>query len=96
MSEDKPHISSYASSIWILLALLLLTIATVSVTSVNLGPLSVSVAMFIASMKATLVLLYFMHLKFDHKIYRLMMTIVLLLFFAIIILTFLDYSFRIK
>ena len=96
MSEDKPHISSYASSIWILLALLLLTIATVSVTSVNLGPLSVSVAMFIASMKATLVLLYFMHLKFDHKIYRLMMTIVLLLFFAIIILTFLDFSFRIK
>ena len=96
MSEEKNHISSYTSSIWVLTALLLLTVATVSITSVNLGPLSVSIAMFIAGLKATLVLLYFMHLKFDHKIFRLMMTIVLGLFLAIIVLTFLDYSFRIK
>jgi cytochrome c oxidase subunit 4 len=94
MSGEKPHISSYTSHIWILVALLILTVATVAVTSVNLGPLSVTMAMVIASVKATLVLLYFMHLKFDHKIYRLMVTIVLMLFFAIILLTFFDYLFR--
>jgi cytochrome c oxidase subunit 4 len=94
MSEDKHHISSYSSQVWILVALLILTIFTVAITKVNLGPISVTMAMVIAGMKATLVLLYFMHLKFDQKIYRFMVTAVLVLFFAVLLLTFFDYYFR--
>jgi cytochrome c oxidase subunit IV len=94
MSEDKPHISSYSSLIWILAILLVLTVITVTITKVNLGPVSVSIAMIIACTKASLVLLYFMHLKFDQKIYRFMVTIVLLLFFSVLLLTFFDYYFR--
>src|SRR2546426_10194700 len=44
-------------------ALLALTLATVAVSYVDLGPLSVVVALSIAFTKAVLVLLFFMHLS---------------------------------
>jgi cytochrome c oxidase subunit 4 len=94
MSEEKHHITPYSTYVWILLILLVLTVATVAITNVNLGALSVTTAMLIASIKATLVLLYFMHLKFDQKILRFMTTVVLLVFFMVIIFTFFDYLFR--
>ncbi len=46
-------------------ALLVLTFVTVAVTWVDLGPLSVPVAIGIATIKAILVALFFMHLKYD-------------------------------
>jgi cytochrome c oxidase subunit 4 len=46
-------------------ALLVLTFVTVAVTWVDLGPLSVPVAIGIATVKALLVALFFMHLKYD-------------------------------
>jgi cytochrome c oxidase subunit 4 len=44
-------------------ALVVLTIATVGVSYVDLGPLSVVVALAIAFTKALLVVLFFMHLR---------------------------------
>ena len=56
---------------WILLtvfaALLALTFITVAVTRVDLGPLNIWVAMGVATIKAALVALYFMHLKYDNR-----------------------------
>jgi cytochrome c oxidase subunit 4 len=49
----------------VLAALLVLTVVTVAVTYVDLGPLNLVVALAIATVKATLVLLYFMHLRWD-------------------------------
>ncbi len=49
-------------------ALLLLTVVTVAAAGVNLGNLNLGVAMLIATVKATLVLLYFMHLRYDRPI----------------------------
>ena len=94
MSENKPHITSYGSHVTILVILLIFTWATVSITRVNLGPWSVTTALIIASLKATLVLLYFMHLKFDSKILRWSFLAVLLLFILVIVFTFVDYLFR--
>jgi cytochrome c oxidase subunit 4 len=47
-------------------ALLLLTFLTVAATWVNLGELNLWVALGIATFKAALVALYFMHLRYDH------------------------------
>ena len=44
-------------------ALLVLTVATVAVSYVDLGPVSVVVALAIAFTKAVLVVLFFMHLR---------------------------------
>ena len=46
-------------------ALLFLTWLTVSVTWVDLGPLNIWIALFIAVIKAGLVAMYFMHLRYD-------------------------------
>jgi len=67
---------------------------TVGVTRVELGALTVTIALLIASIKATLVLLYFMHLKFDKKIYAVMVSGVLFIFTIVLIITFFDYYFR--
>ncbi len=46
-------------------ALLALTVLTVAVARVDLGNLNLYVALAIAGVKATLVVLYFMHLRYD-------------------------------
>lgn len=52
-------------------ALLILTGITVAVTWVDLGPWNLVAAMAIATVKASLVALYFMHLRYDHPFHAL-------------------------
>lgn len=47
-------------------ALLVLTVVTVAATRVDLGSLNLWLAMGIATIKAALVVLYFMHMRYDH------------------------------
>ncbi len=95
MSQDSNHhIVKYSFYIKILFALLVLTGITVGVTHFELGPLTVTVALLIAGIKGSLVLLYFMHLKFDKKIFGVMVGGVLFLFILVLIVTFFDYYFR--
>lgn len=63
--EAHPHVVPAAILLRVWGALLFLTVVTVAVTWVNLGPLSVPVALGIATVKAILVALFFMHLKYD-------------------------------
>lgn len=94
MSQDKPHISSYTSHIFVLVALLILTAASVAVTSVEMGPLNTLVAMLIAGAKASIVLAWFMHLKFDNKLFAIFTILVLVIFLLVLYVTFFDYSYR--
>lgn len=64
------HGISHVASVKVLLgtggALLVLTLVTVLATKIDFGPsLNLALAMFIAVIKATLVVLFFMHLKYD-------------------------------
>ena len=95
-SQDKPHIVSYAENFSTWLGLMLLTALTVivSVTNASLVTLTVVTAFIIATTKALLVAYYFIHLKFDHKIYRIMFLIIMLLFSSFMILTITDYLSR--
>lgn len=68
--HDDHHGISHVASIKVLVgtggALLFLTIVTVLATKIDLGPnMNLALAMFIAVIKATLVILFFMHLKYD-------------------------------
>jgi cytochrome c oxidase subunit 4 len=79
------HISAVRFYVGILLTLMLLTILTVSVSYIHLGKLNLIVAVVIASIKASLVVLFFMHLKYDNKFNALILVITLLfigVFFA--------------
>ncbi|MGA2359040.1 MAG: cytochrome C oxidase subunit IV family protein [Terriglobales bacterium] len=64
MSEHEEH-KSYSQGFYIAIGvtLLVLTITTAAVAFVNLGPFNPVVALLIATIKATLVVLFFMHVK---------------------------------
>jgi len=49
-------------------ALLVLTVVTVGVSLVDLGPLSTVVALAIAAAKASLVILFFMHVRYGPRL----------------------------
>jgi len=60
--------AAYRTYIIIWIALLCLTVITWGVSYVNLGLGNVAVALLIASVKAALVALYFMQLRFENKL----------------------------
>jgi cytochrome c oxidase subunit 4 len=64
MTSAKP----YRIYLLVWLALLVLTVVTWLVSYVHLGLLNVTVAMLIASFKAALVALFFMHLRYEHRL----------------------------
>jgi cytochrome c oxidase subunit 4 len=90
------HIVSYKDHLSTFLGLVLLTImtVTVSVFGADLYTLTVLTALTIASTKAIVVAFYFMHLKYDPKMYRIMLGVVLVLFIVFICLTLVDYAIR--
>ena len=61
------HIASTKFYLGIFSVLVCLTLLTIAVSYVHLGPLNLVVAIVIASMKAGLVVLFFMHLKYEAK-----------------------------
>ncbi|MCF8381256.1 MAG: cytochrome C oxidase subunit IV family protein [Bacteroidales bacterium] len=94
MTEEKHTIVSFKTQILILLALLTMTGISVAVTRIELGTLTVTVALILATIKSSLVLSYYMHLKFDNRIYTIMVVGVVLVISAVIFITFLDYLYR--
>jgi cytochrome c oxidase subunit 4 len=60
------HISPIIFMIGIFSALIFLTVVTVAVSYVDLGPANTFVAILVATMKAGLVAAFFMHLRYDH------------------------------
>lgn len=92
--KKKHHVSTYNSHLIVLIALLVLTTITVLITEINFGALSVGVALAVAMIKGGLVLTYFMHLKYDEMVFRIMVLLVLLLFAIVVGITFIDYLLR--
>ncbi|HRU68740.1 MAG TPA: cytochrome C oxidase subunit IV family protein [Bacteroidia bacterium] len=94
MNHEKNHIVPFSLHLWVWVGLLVLTLLTVSSVLVDLKNFVVFAALLIATLKASIVAIYFMHLKFDKKILSMMLGLVMLVFIAFIVLTFVDYSFR--
>lgn len=67
--HSEHHIIPLKTYFMVLGALLFLTVITVAAAQINFGALNTVIALAIASVKAGLVLAYFMHLKYDDKIY---------------------------
>jgi cytochrome c oxidase subunit 4 len=91
MSE---HIVSVRIYLIIFLALMALTGVTVSAAFYNLGPLNVIVALAIAVFKATLVILYFMHVRFSSRLTQVVVAAGFFWLVIMIVLTLSDYKTR--
>ena len=94
MSDTTHHIVPYRTYGLILLLLLVLTGTSVAVTQIELTRWATIVALLIASTKSAIVLAIFMHLKFEQRVYKVMVIFVVLVVTAVIVLTFFDYGFR--
>jgi cytochrome c oxidase subunit IV len=75
-------------------ALLILTAVTVAVAGLHLGKLSVLTAVAIAGIKASVVLFFFMHLKYEKPLFRTMVYVTLGALVIFIGLTFTDILYR--
>jgi cytochrome c oxidase subunit IV len=70
--EHKHHIVPLRHYIGVFLALIFLTGATYWTALMDMGPLNTPVAMAIAVVKALLVVLIFMHVKYSNKLVKTM------------------------
>jgi cytochrome c oxidase subunit 4 len=66
--HDVNVITPYRTYMWIWVALMIFTVITVGVSYFHFGIFNVVVALAVASVKASLVALFFMHLKYEDKI----------------------------
>lgn len=89
LRETRPR--TYIT-VWVLL--LVLTAVTVTVARLQLSRFAVALAILIATMKGSLVLTYFMHLREEPWILKAMLFIALLALTLIIALTFSDILYR--
>jgi cytochrome c oxidase subunit 4 len=94
MSDTNHHIVPYRTYGLILVLLLVLTGISVAVTQIELSRWATLAALLLASTKSAFVLAVFMHLKFDQRIYKVMVVFIILVFIAVMVLTFFDYGFR--
>ena len=79
-------------NVWIVL--LVLTAITVSVSYVDMKHVALLTAALIATAKAMLVLLYFMHIRFARPIFIYMILVVIITYGIFVGLTFVDYAYR--
>ncbi len=61
---------SYQKLGLILAILFILTFATVGISTINLGIMNIWLALFIAVTKSTIVLLFFMHMKYESNMIK--------------------------
>jgi cytochrome c oxidase subunit IV len=88
------HIDSVGTYAIILVALLILTIATAFVATIDLGPLNIIVALGIAVAKMLLVVLFFMHVRFSTRLTRLVLIGGLLWLAILLLMAFADFNTR--
>ena len=92
--EEEHHIVSPKVYLAIVAALLVGTALTVIAAQVEMGVLNPIVALAIAVIKATLVVLFFMHVKYSTKLTKLTVGAGLFTFLALIGMTLADYISR--
>ena len=97
MEQDKPQEHALVPdrvfvSVWI--ALLTLTGVTIMAARLRMGEWSMLANLLIASTKASLVLWFFMHLKYEKKLLKMLLFVPIVTITVIIGLTFFDIWYR--
>lgn len=94
MSSDQHSGSHLSLYLGVFVALLCLTWLTVWVSGIDMGPWNTPVALLIASLKASLVLLFFMHLWWSSRLTWIFAVAGLFFLLVLISLTLADFLSR--
>lgn len=92
--QTEHHIVSPKTYLTIFILLLILTATTTAASYVELYVFNVVVALAIAVIKASLVVLFFMHVKYSPKLTKLTVLSGLFIFLGLMTLTLADYMSR--
>ena len=92
--EGETHIVSYTTFAAVWIVLLVLLAVTIAVAKVNFTRFSVLINLAIASLKAGLVVTFFMHLKYEGRFLKGLLFLAIATLTAIIALTFSDVWYR--
>jgi cytochrome c oxidase subunit IV len=93
-NEHQHHVVPVSIYIIIFVSLMILTGLTVLASQKNFGPGNTIIAVAIAALKATLVILYFMHVRYNDNIVRIAVFAGFLWLGVMIVLTLSDYIAR--
>jgi len=95
-THSSDHTFNPRKPIMVFVGLVILTILTVLLAGLDDSNLvALLIAMSVASVKAALVLYYFMHLNHEPLIFKLFLGVAFFTLLAIFVLTFSDYTFRV-
>jgi cytochrome c oxidase subunit 4 len=94
MEVSNGHIQPYKQLLAVLAALLALTGVTVTVSGIELGALNIWIAIVIACIKSTFVLLFFMHLSYEGRLIRITFLSTICILALLVGFLFWDVSFR--
>ena len=92
--EKKQHLIAPSIYVKVWAALVMLTFITVGVSYLDMKKFVIFTVMLIAAVKGSLVVLYFMHIRFEKRIYAIMISVVMVVYAVFIFLTFSDYYYR--
>lgn len=90
--HNEHHTVSFSTYFLIWLSLIGLTVITVAVAGINLGPITLLVALGIAAIKSLLVINIFMHIKFDDILFKLFVVLAVVTLLTIFGLTAFDFN----
>ena len=93
-AADRPHVLPDGLFILVWVGLLILTGITVAGSVYFPGKIGIFVAMVVTPVKAALILMYFMHLRYEKKGFTIMFLVAVGILGIFIGLTFFDYLLR--
>jgi len=93
MNQNK-HITEYSVYAIVLVVLLVLTTLSIWVAHFDLKAWTVGVSLVVTCSMAFIILVYFMHLKLDHILIKILVGLVFFLFVIFVGITLLEYITR--
>jgi len=94
MMENNSHTVRTRTFILVWIALLILTGVTIAAARLQMGAWGMFANILIATTKASLVLWFFMHLKYEGRLFKLLILVPIITISIIIGLTFFDIWYR--
>jgi cytochrome c oxidase subunit 4 len=94
MPEEHAHIIPYRTFLLVWVALLVLTGLTIAAAQFHFGALNVWIALGIATLKSSLVVAVFMHMKYEQPLFKLTLLSALAILAIFVGMTFLDVLYR--
>lgn len=67
-SHELGHVLPFKTYLAVFIALIVLTVVTVGASRIDFGAMNIVIALVIASVKALIVALFFMHLKYEDPV----------------------------